>query len=169
METEVKEKNFDYRTLDVSGLGGWLILVQISLYASILSLIIQLFSYISPDFTSETWDALTSKESMFYHPLWRPTIIFEVVCNSLLLLFSLFTLIMLYRKKSALPRLMIILLSVSLLCVFIDMLLLYQIPLAREAGNGTADLRNLVKSIISCAIWIPYFLKSDRVKNTFIK
>ncbi|MFD1178378.1 DUF2569 domain-containing protein [Paenibacillus puldeungensis] len=169
METEVKKKNIDYRTLDVSGLGGWLILVQISLYASILSLIIQLFAYLSPDYISETWNVLTSEESMFYHPLWGPTLIFEVVCNSLLLLFSLYILIMLYRKKSALPRLMIVLLSVSLLAEIIDTLLLFQIPLAREAGSGTAAMRNLVKSLISCAIWIPYFLKSDRVKSTFIK
>ncbi|WP_161632938.1 DUF2569 family protein [Paenibacillus alginolyticus] len=28
--------------------------------------------------------------------------------------------------------------------------------------------RNIVKSLVTCLIWIPYFINSKRVKNTYI-
>ncbi len=86
----------------------------------------------------------------------------------LFLFFCIFILINFYRKKSTLPRLMIIFYSVSLIIGVIDYLLVIQIPLASELEDGSS-LRDIVKSVITCAIWIPYFMKSERVHNTFIK
>jgi len=63
---------------------------------------------------------------------------------------------------------MIIFYSVSLIIGVIDYLLVIQIPLASELEDGSS-LRDIVKSVITCAIWIPYFMKSERVHNTFIK
>ncbi|WP_084410858.1 DUF2569 family protein [Paenibacillus glacialis] len=62
---------------DYSGLGGWLALVQIGLYYSL----IQLFRDTMPVFAPETWNVLTSKESELYHPLWGPLLTFELVYN----------------------------------------------------------------------------------------
>ncbi|WP_081383266.1 DUF2569 family protein [Paenibacillus odorifer] len=46
--------------------------------------------------------------------------------------------------------------------------ILYQIPLARELGNGDS-LKRIIRSAFTCAIWTAYLLKSERVHNTFVK
>lgn len=154
--------------LGISGLGGWLVLVQIGLYSTIVMLLVQLFQYSLPAFGQETWELLTSKDSEFYHVMWGPIMVFEMVYNVLFLLFCGYILIQFYQRRSILPRLMIIFYSASLIVGIVDSALLYQIPLARENEDGST-LRDTIRSIITCAIWIPYFIKSERVQNTFVR
>ncbi|WP_438449235.1 DUF2569 domain-containing protein [Gorillibacterium sp. sgz5001074] len=168
MEPNIQEQQNDYRPLGRSGLGGWLILVQIGLYFSMFLLAIQLLQHSLPAFATQTWEVLTSKQSEYYHPLWGPTIIFEAVFNAASFIFCVYLLINLYKKKTIFPRLMIIFYSVSLAVGIMDYLLILQIPLTRELDDGSL-LRDLMKSGVRCAIWIPYFLKSERVHNTFVK
>ncbi|MEO2214525.1 DUF2569 domain-containing protein [Paenibacillus amylolyticus] len=168
MEPHIQEQKTDYRPLGVSGLGGWLILIQIGLFVTVILLAVQLFQQIIPTFTTETWEMLTSKQSDYYHPLWGPVIIFEMVYNTLFLLFSVYTIFAFYSKKVILPRLMIIFYGLSLIVGIIDYLLLLQIPLAKELEDGSS-IREIAKSVITCAIWIPYFIKSERVHNTFVR
>ncbi|TCZ79352.1 DUF2569 domain-containing protein [Paenibacillus albiflavus] len=168
MKTNIQEQKNDHQPLGISGLGGWLILVQIGLYLTIILLVLQLFQNSLPVFTTDTWEVLTSIKSQYYHPLWGPVLIFESIYNVLFLFFSIYILINFYGKKSILPRLMIIFYSVSLAIGVIDYLLVLQIPLARELEDGSS-LRGIVRSVITCAIWIPYFIKSERVHNTFTR
>lgn len=169
METNVQEeKKYDILPLGVSGLGGWLILIQIGLYITVIMLLVQLFVYSLPAFGPETWDVLTSKDSELYHPLWGPIFIFETAYNICFLGFCLYIFFMFYGKKSILPRLMIIFYGVSLVVAIVDVLLLFQIPLARELDNGDG-FKDIFRATLTSAIWIPYFLKSERVKNTFIR
>nr|WP_301291513.1 DUF2569 domain-containing protein [Paenibacillus xylanexedens] len=149
-------------------MGGWLILIQIGLFVTVILLAVQLFQQIIPTFTTETWEMLTSKQSDYYHPLWGPVLIFEMVYNTLFLLFSVYTIFVFYSKKAILPRLMIIFYGLSLIVGIIDYLLLLQIPLAKELEDGSS-IREIAKSVITCAIWIPYFIKSERVHNTFVR
>ncbi|WP_339308958.1 DUF2569 domain-containing protein [Paenibacillus sp. FSL k6-2145] len=168
MEPHIHEQKTDYRPLGVSGLGGWLILIQIGLFVTVILLAVQLFQQIIPTFTTETWEMLTSKQSDYYHPLWGPVLVFEMVYNTLFLLFSVYTIFAFYSKKAILPRLMIIFYGLSLIVGIIDYLLLLQIPLAKELEDGSS-IREIAKSVITCAIWIPYFIKSERVHNTFVR
>ncbi|MEK4661734.1 DUF2569 domain-containing protein [Priestia sp. FSL H7-0729] len=168
MEPHIPEQKTDYRPLGVSGLGGWLILIQIGLFLTVILLAVQLFQQIIPTFTTETWEMLTFKQSDYYHPLWGPVLIFEMVYNTLFLLFSVYTIFAFYSKKAILPRLMIIFYGLSLIVGIIDYLLLLQIPLAKELEDGSS-IRDIAKSVITCAIWIPYFIKSERVHNTFVR
>lgn len=45
-------------------------------------------------------------------------------------------------------------------------LLVNQIPLAKEV-EGVSGISTIIGGLAGCAIWIPYFLKSERVRNTF--
>lgn len=163
-----QESMIEYRPLGVSGLGGWLILIQIGLWFTLVMLLAQISQSVLPILNTETWEILTSKDSGYYHPLWGPMIIFEAIYNILFLLFTVYVIVAFYRKKAMLPRLMIIFYSLSLVVGMVDYLLLYQIPIARELEDGSS-VRDIARSAIACAIWIPYFIKSERVKNTFVR
>nr|WP_154958346.1 DUF2569 domain-containing protein [Paenibacillus xylanexedens] len=163
-----QESMMEYRPLGVSGLGGWLILIQIGLWFSLVMLLAQISQSVLPILNTETWEILTSKDSGYYHPLWGPMIIFEAIYNILFLLFTVYVIVAFYRKKSILPRLMIIFYSLSLTVGIVDSLLLSQIPMARELADGSS-IRDIARSAIACAIWIPYFRKSERVQNTFVR
>lgn len=63
---------------------------------------------------------------------------------------------------------MIIYYSVSLVLYMVDYILVLQIPMMRELEDGSG-IQEIVKSVITCAIWIPYFIKSERVHNTFVR
>ncbi|WP_251502498.1 DUF2569 domain-containing protein [Paenibacillus polysaccharolyticus] len=163
-----QESMMEYRPLGVSGLGGWLILIQIGLWFTLVMLLAQISQSVLPILNTETWEILTSKDSGYYHPLWAPIIIFEAIYNILFLLFTVYVIVAFYRKKAILPRLMIIFYSLSLVVGMVDYLILYQIPMARELEDGSS-IRDIARSAIACAIWIPYFRKSERVKNTFVR
>ncbi|MGE6575358.1 DUF2569 domain-containing protein [Paenibacillus xylanexedens] len=168
MEPHIQEQKTDYRPLGVSGLGGWLILIQIGLFLTIILLAVQLMQNTLPALTSEMWDIFVSKNSEYYHVLWGPLIIFEAIYNVVFLLFTIYIVVTFYRKKAILPRLMIIYYSVSLVLYTVDYILVLQIPMMRELEDG-GGIQEIVKSVITCAIWIPYFIKSERVYNTFVR
>lgn len=168
LETNINEMRDDNLRLGVSGLGGWLILIQIGLYLTLIGLVFQLVGNNLYSFTSEAWQLLTSKDSSLYDPLWKPIIIFEAVYNILFLIFTIYIIIQFYRKKSMVPRLMIIFYSLSLFIGIVDYIMLQQIAIAKELEDGSS-IRDIIKSGITCLIWIPYFLKSERVMNTFIR
>lgn len=168
METNLEEIKVEQKPLGAYGLGGWLILVQIGLYTTFFIGIFYLFYSIIPIFSQGTWSMLTSIDSVVYHKLWGPVILFETVYNIFMLIFIVFILINFYSKKSVLPRLMIIFYSVGLLFGIVDYILLQFIPLAKEL-NDASSIRDIIKTAVTCAIWIPYFLKSERVENTFTR
>jgi hypothetical protein len=168
METKLQEKQYDQLPLGISGFGGWLIIVQVGLFATVILSLINLFRYSIPSFNAETWETLTSVQSSYYHPLWAPTIIFEAFIDGGIILYSLYIILNFYQKKSVVPRLMISFYSLSLLIAVIEYLFMLQIPDWKEADDGSS-IRDIFKSILTCVIWIPYFLKSVRVRNTFVK
>lgn len=167
MKTTINEIRNDNLRLGVSGLGGWLILIQIGLYLTLIGLIILIRDSFY-NFSDETWQLLITEGTIYYDPLWKPVIIFESIYNILFFIFSITILVQFYRKKSIVPRLMIIFYSLSLLVGIFDYIMMQQIPLARELEAGST-IRDLLKSALTCLIWIPYFLKSERVKNTFVR
>lgn len=157
-----------YSPLGPSGLGGWLVLVQIGLIVTIFKVVLQLVNYNLPSFGREYWGVLASPQGELYHPLWAPALIFEAAANGVLLLLAVLTLILFYQKKALMPRMIILLYTINLLIVIIDYALLRNIPMAFEFDDGST-LRGLVRAVLTCALWIAYFRKSVRVRNTFVR
>lgn len=152
--------------LGISGLGGWLVLIQIGIYSTIVLQLTQLFRDALPAIERDNWNALTSRDSEYYDALWGPTIVFELVYTLVSLLFCGYILLQFYRKKAMLPRLMIIFYSLSLAVTVIDSVLVDQIPMVRHDGIFSKEV---LRSLFTCAIWIPYFIRSERVRNTFVR
>ena len=118
------------------GLGGWMILIQIGLYLSILSMLVDTFG--------------------------SPMDLFSLVWGLLMLGFTIFALVMMYTKKALFPKLMIILYSVG------AVVQLAVIAILRIQGVEFNVALEIIKTAIPCLIWIPYLIRSKRVKATFI-
>ncbi|MFC4992735.1 DUF2569 domain-containing protein [Rubritalea tangerina] len=148
------------------GLKGWIVLPIIGLTVSLIGLFFGLLTTYFPIFTDGTWEYLTDPSSEVYHSMWGPVLIYEAVGNVLFLLYTAALLVMVFRKHYLFPKCMIIFYVANIIFLVTDMILVGFIPMMDEAGNAES-LRDIVSAVVGAVIWIPYFLKSERVKNTF--
>ncbi|MDG0874964.1 DUF2569 domain-containing protein [Paenibacillus thiaminolyticus] len=149
------------------GLSGWLIFVQIRLWLLFIMILYLLFSEIFPIYQSNTWSLLTTPESEYYHSMWSVLIIFETVSTLLTLMLLIMVLVLFYRTKKLLPTMIIVLYIWNILSSFADYYLASLIPGGQDADTLEA-LKPLVRSSILSVIWIIYFIRSKRVKATFV-
>jgi hypothetical protein len=153
--------------LEPSGIGGWLILPAIGLAVSPFLQGFELVRETLPSLSPTVLMSLSDSTSANYSTLWVPGILFEAVSNILIFVLTLWLAYLFFFRKSALvPRLFIIWLASHVVIQMIDWLLTNSLPLAEPSANGV--LTSLGRSIVNAAIWIPYFIWSIRVKNTFI-
>jgi len=148
------------------GIAGWLILPAIGIAFAPLGLLVSIAKDILPAFGDDVWPLLVNPGSPIYHPLWAPIIIFELVADIAMVIASLVVLVMFFRKSRHAPRVIVIWLAALLVVQIVDLLLTRQIP-AVASQVEFDDFRDLLRSAVVAAIWIPYFLVSRRVKNTF--
>ncbi|SCC31142.1 Protein of unknown function [Kosakonia oryziphila] len=96
----------------------------------------------------------------------RVLLIYELVFYSAMFAYTLFVCSLFFRKKRQLPRFYIGFLLIWLLFYGVDLLLahyLIALPYVFETVSA------LIRNAISAAIWVPYFLISERVKRTFVR
>ena len=149
------------------GLGGWLILVGLGLYLRPIIIVVTLLMTVS-SYDLETWQTLTNPGSGSYHALWAPVLIFELLGNITLLVFTIFLLVLFHQKRAVFPRMMIMLLLAQAIFLILDHILAQQIPYV-AASNDTKTLRQMNSAIFGAVIWTAYLLVSKRVKATFIR
>jgi hypothetical protein len=147
-------------------IGGWLILVGIGIVVNPIRLLLPIGKLI-PILFEGKWKILTTPGTTAYHPMWAPSIIFELVGNIAFLVFSIVLAILFFQKRSVLPKVITTFLLLSLAFVVVDFLLANSIPVVASQGNQ-GPLGEIVRSIIVCLIWVPYFQISKRVKGTFV-
>lgn len=140
-----------------SGLGGWLILPIIGLFLTPLVVVYHMTTSLLPAFAPEVWSQIT--------PALKAFLIAEVVANVAVIALSVLCLVLMFRKSRRLPATIIALYLFGLVIVIADSIVanaLFDIEI------GPDGMRDIARSVIGCAIWIPYFRVSKRVKNTFV-
>jgi hypothetical protein len=146
-------------------IGGWLILVAIGLIISLLMLIRAV--YFSNAFSKSAWDNLSS-----YTPdlalLWKWIFVLEVGTNMSILAGIILLLVLFFGRRKILPRFYVIFKTITLLILIIDLIIVNIISDGVTKFTLIADLTNLLTKLIFSIIWIIYFLKSSRVKQTFV-
>jgi len=160
-----------------AGLGGWLVLPIIGLFLTILwnarSLI---FDYL-PFYGSSAWGDLTTPGSHLYLPLFEGLYLFETFCAGVLTVAPAILLVLIFQKHRVAPRLMVAFYAFVCMsgCIEAGVLLtvypnwMNSVALSDLAGTATTQAaRALLQVLILGAVWIPYFLRSKRVKNTFV-
>jgi len=150
------------------GIGGWLLLPVIGLFVFPVRILISLATEYWPIFENGLWAALTTPGSKAYHPLWGPMLAYEIFFNVAFLVFDLVLLYLLFTKSYRFPKMFIGFAVLNLLFVVSDAVLGYQIPAVVEQGTEQM-MKEIGRSFGLVAIWVPYFLVSKRVKNTFVR
>jgi len=151
----------------LNGIGGWLILVIIGLSATIIKGIYSLLNFYYPLYSKGTLQALSAPSNKYYSPLWGPVITFEAVSGCIFILLAMSALLLIFLKKKFLPKFMITLYLLNFIFSIIIYILTLQLPTID--GSTLVNSKGLINGVVTCSIWIPYFLRSERVKNTFIK
>ena len=151
-----------------AGLSGWLVLVAIGLIATPIRLSVALFNTFVPIFRDGTWQTLTTPGSAPYHPMWGPLLIAEIVVTSIFIITSIYLLSLFFRKSWRFPRWYIAFLVANLVFLLVDALAI-KLVLPDHPFLDADTARELFRSLVSMAIWIPYLIVSKRVKNTFVR
>lgn len=141
-------------------IGGWLILVLIGLF---ITPFITANNFITGNYFSlSSWNLYVdpTKRSIF-----RGILVWETVGNTLVFCMSVFCLVLFLNKRDILPKVITVYLAFCIVLNLVDYLLSQQ--LHSSTISYTASYA-LVRSILSAAIWIPYFRRSERVQETFI-
>ncbi|MCI0564908.1 MAG: DUF2569 domain-containing protein [Nitrososphaera sp.] len=156
------------------GLGGWLILPIIGLLLTPLFAAEAFLSEVMPLFEAKTWTALTTPGLPAYDPRWAPSLIFAAVSNLVLLVGPIGLLLLLFKKKRNLPKLVIAFYIFNFIAVGIDLLLTTTFIYTKHPNIANANeivsevVVELGRAFLLALIWVPYFLVSQRVTRTFV-
>ncbi|MES2808554.1 MAG: DUF3857 domain-containing protein [Bacteroidota bacterium] len=140
-------------------LGGWLIFVAIGFSCTILVQAAGLSG--GSFFNLDTWNAHVANTNDTVFKCW---LAFEILGNALLMCYTVFCLVLLLNRRDILPKFIIGFYVWG--TVFFTLDLFFGLIILGETSKETGIA--LLKTIIASAIWIPYFLRSERVANTFI-
>lgn len=149
------------------GLGGWLLLPMLGLILTplaCLAAMVQLVTLFEPD----TWQSLTASSGDTHHPLWMPLILFEAIYNIGFFVFAIYLLIKTFKKSAKAPQLFILFYAINLLMQFVDTGLFAIIGQTYPDLMDGNTYKDLGRAVVGSLIWIPYFKRSVRVKNTFV-
>ena len=151
----------------LEGLGGWLISVKGGIIFNPVFIIIQSFLIYSGLFFDGNWELLTNPDSYAYNQLWAPLLISEISVNCGFVVLWIYTGYQFFKKKTLFPRCFIGILLFGFFYSLIDALAVKAV-LPNEPIFNPDTTKDLVQSFIQILIWVPYMLKSKRVKITFV-
>lgn len=153
---------------DLQGIKGWLVLVAIGVVISPFRLAIGILPVYIPIFRDGIWRVLITPGSDAYHPLWAPLLALEISYNIGMFIGLICLIALLFTKSHLFPILYIVIAAIPLFFLPLDSWLISRI-MPENPIFDEETIRALFTSVIACAIWIPYMLKSERVKATFIR
>jgi hypothetical protein len=144
------------------GLGGWLILVGIGIILNPLRLAVVTFITFMPLFSGDNWEIITTNSAYL-----GPFILIEIILNCGFVAAYIYLGYLFFTKSAEFPIWFIRIFIANAVFVITD---------AFIGGSFFPDepmfdpdtLREVVRSIVSTLIWVPYMLKSKRVKATFV-
>ena len=155
-----KQNDVSYPKEGPSGIGGWLILHAIALVVQpfmSLKFIVNTYKYIG----SAHFLKVAQHFKSYYAFSW-----FTIIACVVLITFLIYVAIQFFNKKKNTPKLYVALI-LSFTCFALTKFIWTMVE-GSPFGFRLMQVTGLLPSIGSCAIWIPYFIVSKRVKNTFV-
>ncbi len=142
--------------------GGWLFLPAFGLLLTPFAAIYQLIH--AGTFNISQWKILTDPGFPSFNPGLGLFVLIEFLANLTLIAYAVLMNILLWMKRTSLPRLITVFYGYNLILLTMD---LWVINLFGLGEINYASMQDVLRAFISSAVWIPYFLMSDRVKSTF--
>lgn len=146
------------------GLGGWLILPFIGLFYMSYKIVMMLIQDISQ--VKIVWPLATQAGSDFYVPGFSTGFYLLQTGYGLLIALLLWTLIAAIKWKKSAKWLFIITMVLYTAMVFVARFIF---PYTFGMEINYSYVITAINGSFYCLLWIPYFLVSSRVKNTFIR
>jgi hypothetical protein len=149
------------------GIGGWLILPIIHL---VLTVLLTAFNVI---IALQYWSGIVAVVSGNIDPAHRwmavPTVL-SLVLGIGLVAFAIYVLVKLFQKKREVPRLMIWFYALVVAVTLFESGIVFAFEEFRESpADIDQAVKDLIRAFLGVVIWIPYFLRSKRVKATFVE
>lgn len=154
--------------LEPVGIKGWLVIVAIGRILAPLILLYNIFIATLPLYTSGMLAELSNPANEYYSPLWKPLVMFELVGNILFLILNVVLLYWFFAKKKKFIAGFIATILASLIFNLFDVFLMMQLQSTYATDLGLDYSSVIIGPVVNFLIWVPYVLKSLRVKNTFV-
>ena len=139
------------------GLGGWMIFPVMGSFLSPVQLALGL---------PESLNAMTTADFAGASGGFKAFVAAEIIVHIVMLGLWIYAIVLLLGRKSRFPRILIALLAAALAINIADL------AIAAGVFNSKLDPQDgkvLARSLVGCLIWIPYMLRSRRVRNTFVE
>jgi hypothetical protein len=147
----------------LSGLSGWLVLVAIGLCLRPVLLVVGFVRAYKIYFDARIWENLARHDSNQYLPWFGTLCSIEIVIQIALLVFSGFLLVAFFKKWRIFPRAFVGYLIGLLVFNVADQFAVYWLQ-NRDISFG----KEFYQLVGYALIWIPYMLRSQRVRATFV-
>lgn len=173
----VLDRRVSRRRTGPTGIGGFLILPVIGLILTVCWNGWAIYHDFLPFRESEAWAALTTPGSGIYHRLWQPLTLFELFATIVMIIAPMALLGLIFGKRRSARGFTVAFYVFCCVAVALDSgaYLLFMVHWLRSIGLGEAAttmsadaLYGLYQVAALAAVWIPYFLLSRRVRNTFV-
>ena len=149
-------------------IGGFLTIVAIGLVISFLHNLAGLGQSLFP-FRGEVWERLTTPGFTAYHPYWKPAILFGVISASVTLALTAICLVLFFRKHRFFPTLVVVAIPVIFVLMLAGYYLEGLVPTVAASPSYAKERHTLIIRFVAMHVWIPYFVISERVKQTFVR
>jgi hypothetical protein len=163
----IRVYNYDPSPLESSehfrNIGGWLILPAIGLSLSPFTLLYGLLNGEVNYFDNNNWRIVADSTFANYNPALGLFVIMELLINITLTGYSVVLLVLFWLRRTSTPRLAAVFYGFTFVFLVLD-------ALVGKSFNTVIDsetMYSIGRAFAGAAIWIPYFLTSERAKGTF--
>ncbi len=156
------------------GLGGWLVLVIIGLFATILWSAYAVYESITL-ITNGAVELLTNPASGAYTPGYIGVWKFEFIAGILFFVFAVYLVFLFFKKSRKFPKYYILFLIAPVMCAVLDYIIWSSLTISsseiKQVVDDTLPERGteIGRAVIVAIVWGLYITKSKRVKATFVE
>lgn len=160
--------NYQLVALDnkYKGIKGLLLMPIFDLFITFCHQIITLANSSKVVLSLNYWNALSDPTRVDFHSFMSTFILAEILGMLAIIIFSFFLLILIFKRKRSVPLLYISFIWTTFLYSLADNFLGWLLFSTPVSGVEIAELGNIGIFVL---IWTLYFLKSKRVKATFVE
>jgi hypothetical protein len=152
----------------LQGLGGWLILVGFGLILGLIKVIAFVISTFMPVMEGDFLATVSNPNAPEFIPNFVLLFYAELMVNTFLILMLIYLLYLFFKKNKSFPKNYIFISLFAIIVIPVDAYLV-SVVIPNQKIWEAETLKSFIQTLLSGAIWIPYMLKSQRVRNTFIE